>query len=103
MSTGSVEPKKAPRGTGAPGPFTEEEVAQATQGPAGAPEIEEAEPAEIEERSADEAEPFEELAVKSKRLNRERIRDVVESILFVADKPQNIDQLFEATGIDRAK
>ena len=49
-----------------------------------------------------EFEPFERLVQRSKKLAPERIRTVVESLLFVAEKPLSLDQLFEATGIDRA-
>ncbi len=88
--------------TGGPGPFTEAEVAAVTAGPAGDPEVEELEPANIDEGDEPET-PFEKIVQKSKRLSAERVRTVVESLLFVTDKPLTVDQLFEATGIDREK
>jgi segregation and condensation protein B len=93
----TTEPKADPGTT-----FSEEEIAAVTAGPAGDPEIEELEAAEIEEGAEPET-SFEKLAQKSRRLSPERIRTIVESLLFVTDKPLSVDQLFESTGIDREK
>lgn len=91
---------RAEGGSGGPAPFSEEELAQATQGPAGEPELEDVDPAEIEEKPP-EFEPFERLVAKSRKLSPERVRTVLQSLLFVADKPLDLNQLYEATGIDR--
>jgi segregation and condensation protein B len=87
---------------GGPGPFTEAEIASAT-GPVGDPEMDGVEPADIDEKDVELETPFEKLAVKSKRLSAERTRTVIESLLFVADKPLTLDQLYESTGFDRKK
>jgi segregation and condensation protein B len=88
-------------GGGAPSPFSEEEVAAVTQGPAGDPELEELDPAEID---APELEtPFEKVVARSRKLTVAQVRNVVESVLFVAPAALSLDQLFEATGIDRDK
>ncbi len=94
---------KPPRASGGPSPFTEEEIAAVT-GPGDPDELEDSETATIE---ADEAPDlhtsFDKLVQKSRNLSPERVRTVVESVLFVADKPLDLNQLYEATGIDREK
>ncbi|WP_434391434.1 SMC-Scp complex subunit ScpB [Melittangium boletus] len=94
---------KPPRASGGPSPFTEEEIAAVT-GPGDPDELEDSETATIE---ADEAPDlhtsFDKLVQKSRNLSPERVRTVVESVLFVADKPLDLHQLYEATGIDREK
>lgn len=106
MTTSDVKPEESEAesapGTG-PGAFSEQEIAEVTAGPAGDPELEEIEAAEIEERAGEVETPFEKIVQKSRRLSPERIRTVIQSLLFVADKPLSIDQLYEATGIDREK
>ena len=94
---------KPSRASGGPSPFTEEEIAAVT-GPGDPDELEDSETATIE---ADEAPDlhtsFDKLVQKSRNLSAERVRTVVESVLFVADKPLDLHQLYEATGIDREK
>jgi segregation and condensation protein B len=76
-------------------------VLAVTEGPAGDPELEELDPAEID---APELEtPFEKIVTRSRKLTEGQVRNVVESVLFVAPQALSIDQLFEATGIDREK
>jgi len=72
-------------------------------GPGPDSELEDVEPAEIEEgeASAEFESSFEKLVQKSRKLSAERVRTVVESLLFVSDKPLTVDQLFESSGIDR--
>lgn len=93
----------APGTPGGPGPFSEEEIAAVT-GPGGETELDEVEAAAIEED--EEAGPdletsFEKLVSKSRKLSEDRIRTVLQSVLFVADKPLSVDQLYESTGIER--
>ncbi|MBI3183173.1 MAG: SMC-Scp complex subunit ScpB [Myxococcales bacterium] len=95
----AVEPT-AP-GTG-PGQFSEEEIASATA-PAADPELDEVEPAEIESPEPELETPLEKLQQKARRMSPERVRTVIESLLFVTDRPFNVDQLFETTGIDRPR
>ncbi|MEN9797960.1 MAG: SMC-Scp complex subunit ScpB [Pseudomonadota bacterium] len=88
--------------TGGPGPFSEEELASVAAPPSDA-ELEDTDAATIE---VDDAEPdlasaFEKLVTRSRKLTDEQARNVVQSVLFVAAEPQSVDQLFEATGIDR--
>ena len=87
--------------SGGPSPFSEEEVEAVTAPPAGDPEIEELDPADID--ATEQEAPFEKIVAKSRKLNEEQIRTVLESVLFVAPQALTIDQLFDATGIDREK
>jgi segregation and condensation protein B len=89
-------------GSGGPGPFTEEELA-AVAAPPEASELEDEETAviDVDEAGPDLQSSFERLVQKSRRLTPERVRTVLQSLLFVSDKPLTVDQLFEATGIDR--
>lgn len=99
MSTGNPDPPPQ-----TPAPFTAEEVASVTSPPEGDEELAEVAPAEIDERAGEEPEtPFDKLVQKSKRLSPERVRTVIQGLLFVADRPLSVDQLFESTGIDREK
>ena len=105
MTTGNDGPDdpgpKPPRG--APGPFTEEEIAAAT-GPGDADELEDSDVATIEaDEVPDLHTSFDKLVQKSRNLSPERVRTILESVLFVADKPLDLNQLYEATGIDREK
>jgi len=97
-------PEKPGEGQELPGtavPFSEAEV-RSVAAPATDAELEDVEPADIDEQPV-ELEPFERLVQRARRLAPERVRTVVESLLFVTDKPVTLDQLHEATGIDRAR
>lgn len=101
MSTNKRPPKKDDEGTGGPSPFSEEEVAAVTAGPAGDPDLEDLDAADID--SAESETPFEKIVAKSRKLSENQIRNVIESVLFVTPQPLTLDQLFDATGIDREK
>jgi segregation and condensation protein B len=64
-------------------------------------EADQVEPAEIEERAEETETPIEKLAQRSRQLPPEKIKRIVMSLLFVVDKPVGLDQLHQATGIDR--
>lgn len=88
-------------GSGAPGPFSEDEVAAATQSPAGDPELEELDAADID--APENEASFEKIQAKSRKLSESQVQAVVESVLFVAPQPLTVDQLFEACAIDRER
>ena len=90
------EPKDGPT------PITEAEVAEVTAAPMEDPELDEVAPADIDADEEPET-PFSKVQATARRLSPEKVRTVLESILFVADRPLTLDQLFEATGIDREK
>ncbi|QSQ15661.1 SMC-Scp complex subunit ScpB [Myxococcus landrumensis] len=109
MTTGRKGPKKPDSdvdtegASGGPSPFSEEELAAVT-GPGPADELDEFEAAAIEEDSdvaPDLETSFEKLVSKSRKLSQDRIRTVLESVLFVAERPLSVDELYQATGIER--
>ncbi len=85
--------------SGGPSPFSEEEVEAVTRGPSTDPELDEVEAATID--APDLETPFEKVVAKARRLSPQQVRNVLESVLFVAPEPLTLDQLFDATGIDR--
>ncbi|MCA3011270.1 MAG: SMC-Scp complex subunit ScpB [Myxococcaceae bacterium] len=86
---------------GGPSPFSEEEVAAATAGPSTDPELDEVEAATID--APDLETPFEKVVARARKLSEQQVKNVIESVLFVAPEPQSLDQLFDATGIDRER
>ena len=95
--------KRTDEGSGGPGPFSEEEVAAVTQGPAGDPDLEDLDAADIDTPEVELESSFEKILAKSRKLSENQVRNVIESVLFVSGQPLAIDQLFDATGIDREK
>ena len=111
MTTGNgpddADETPAPGTPGGPGQFSEEEIASVTgPGPDDA-ELDGVEAAAIEEGSDDDdnvpdlQSSFEKLLAKSRNLSPDRIRTVLESVLFVAERPLSVDELYQATGIPR--
>ena len=45
-------------------------------------------------------EPFEKLAAAAKRLSADRVRTIVETLLFLAERPLSAEELRQATGVD---
>lgn len=84
------------------GPFSPDEVEAVTAPPQGDPELDAVDPANIDEAAEVET-PFEKLQSQGKRMSADRARTLVESLLFVADKPLTVDQLFEATGVEKTR
>ncbi|HMK73493.1 MAG TPA: SMC-Scp complex subunit ScpB, partial [Myxococcaceae bacterium] len=68
----------------------------------GEPDLDEVAPAEIDEATAD-VEPFDRLVQRSRRLPESRVRAVLEALLLVADRPVSVEQLHQATGIERPR
>ncbi len=68
------------------------------------PALDEVPPAEIEAPAADEKEePFEKLQASARRLSEARVRTVVETLLFLAERPLAQEELRQATGIEPAR
>src|SRR5215468_4706391 len=84
-----------------PAPISEEELEAASAAPLVDPELDEVEPAEIDDRTSEPEVSFAGLVQKGRRLPPERVRILVESLLFAADKPLSVEQLFDATGVDK--
>ena len=100
MSTGNNGETRVTGPAGGPAPFSEEEIAAVT-GPSGDAELDQVDPADIDEREPDLETPFEKLVQKSRRLSPERVSTVLQSLLFVADRPLSVDELHQASGIDK--
>ena len=83
-------------------PFSEQEVAEVAESGAPGAELDDVDTANIDGGSEPET-PFEKLVSKGKRMSAERVRTVVESLLFVSDRPLSLEQLVEATGLDSDK
>jgi segregation and condensation protein B len=63
------------------------------------PALDEVEPADIDV-SDDKEEPFEKLAAAAKRLSAERVRTVVETLLFLTERPLTVEELRQASGVE---
>ena len=63
------------------------------------PALDEVEPAEIDVAEEKE-EPFEKLAAAAKRLGVDRVRTIVESLLFLAERPLTVEELRQASGVE---
>ena len=76
---------------------------QAAEEAKGDPALDEVEAASIEVAEAEKEEPFDKLAARAKRLSPERVRRVVEALLFLAEKPLTADEVRAATGLEVAR
>jgi len=72
---------------------------QAAEEAKGDPALDEVESAQIDVPDEKE-EPFERLAAAARRLSEGRVRTVVETLLFLAEKPIAVAELRQATGLD---
>ncbi len=75
----------------------------AEEAKAGDPALEEVESAQIdvpEGKGEEKEEPFEKLAAEAKRLGEGRARTVLETLLFLAEKPLTPEELRQATGLE---
>jgi len=86
---------------GPPGPTAEELAAlqAAEEAKAGDPALEEVESAQIDVPDEKE-EPFEKLAAAAKRLSEPRVRTIIETLLFLSEKPLAIPELRQTTGLE---
>ncbi len=87
--------------TATPGVSAEELSAlqSAEEAKQGDPALEDVESAQIDVAEEKE-EPFEKLAGEARRLGEGRVRTVLESLLFLAERPLTAEELRQATGID---
>jgi segregation and condensation protein B len=69
----------------------------------GDPALDEVEAASIEVQEGEKEEPFEKLAAKAKRLSPERVRAVVEALLFLSEKPLTPEEVRAASGVELAR
>ena len=76
---------------------------QAAEEAKGDPALDEVEAAEIEVREGERDEPFEKLAARARKLSPERIRSILEALLFLSEKPLTVEEARAATGIEPAR
>jgi segregation and condensation protein B len=79
------------------------QAAQAAEEAKGDPALEEVEAASIDLPEASREEPFEKLAAQARRLSPERVRSVLESLLFLAERPLTPGEIQAATGLEPAR
>jgi segregation and condensation protein B len=94
-------PAAEPGPPAAPAGVSEQELQalQAAEEAKSDPALDEVEPADID--VADEKEePFEKLAAAAKRLSADRVRTVVETLLFLAERPLSVEELRQASGVE---
>ncbi|MBI5066640.1 MAG: SMC-Scp complex subunit ScpB [Deltaproteobacteria bacterium] len=79
------------------------QAAQAAEEQKGDPALDEVEAAPIEAAEAEKEEPFDKLAARARRLTPERVRTIVESLLFLAERPLTAEEIRAATGLEVAR
>ena len=91
---------EAPAAPAAPGVSEQElQALQAAEEAKSDPALDEVEPAEIDVAD-DKEEPFEKLAAAAKRLSADRVRTIIETLLFLAERPLSTEELRLATGVE---
>jgi segregation and condensation protein B len=100
-TAGTEAPAAANAPAGGPAVSAEElgALQAAEEAKQGDPELDEVDPADIEVREEKE-EPFEKLAASARRLSADRARTVIETLLFLADRPLSAEELRQATGLE---
>jgi segregation and condensation protein B len=86
----------------APAAVSPEELAalqSAEEAKQGDPALDAVETAQIE-LPEEKEEPFDRLAAEAKRLGEPRVRTVIESLLFLAEKPLSVEEFRQATGLE---
>ncbi len=88
----------------APGAVSERELRemQAAEEAKGDPALDDVPSAEIDVPEEKE-EPLEKLAAAARRLSEARVRTLVETLLFLAERPLAVDEMRRATGIEPAR
>jgi segregation and condensation protein B len=67
------------------------------------PALDDVEAAPIDVAEAERGEPFEKLASVARRFSPERVRALVESLLFLAEKPLAVEEVRTATGLEPSR
>ncbi len=85
------------------GKLSEGELAalQAAEDAKGDPALDDVPSADIEVAEKDE--PFEKLAAAARRIGEPRVRTIVETLLFLTEKPLSLDEIKQATGVDNGR
>ena len=99
----AAAPEAPPAGPAAPGVSEQElQALQAAEEAKGDPALDEVPSAEIDVPDEKE-EPFEKLAAAARRLSEARVRTVVETLLFLAERPLLVEEIHKATGVEVAR
>ncbi len=77
-----------------------EPIPQSVTAPAEDPELDEVDPANIDQAAEEPDTPFDKLVSRARRFSPERVRTLLESLLFVTDKPLNEEAIRASTGMD---
>src|SRR5512141_610407 len=86
-----------------PVPEAELQALQAAEEAKSDPALDDVEAASIEVQEGEKEEPFEKLAAKAKRLSPERVRAIVEALLFLSERPLTPEEVRAATGLEVAR
>ncbi len=79
------------------------EALQAAEEAKGDPSLDDVEAAGIEVQEGEKEEPFEKLAARARKLSPERVRAVVEALLFLSEKPVSPEEIRNASGLELAR
>ncbi len=96
----TAEREAAPERAGPSLSTAELQAMQAAEDAKGDPALDEVEAASIQVQEGEKDEPFEKLAARAKRLSPERVRAVVESLLFLSEKPLTPEEVRAASGVE---
>ncbi|HEY6098272.1 MAG TPA: SMC-Scp complex subunit ScpB [Anaeromyxobacter sp.] len=101
---GAGTPAGAPLAEATKGAVSGAELAalQAAEETKSDPALDDVPPAEID-APAEKEEPFEKLQAAARRLSEARIRTVVETLLFLAERPLTVEEIKLATGVEPAR
>ncbi|BDG07635.1 SMC-Scp complex subunit ScpB [Anaeromyxobacter paludicola] len=95
-------PPAPPRAS--PGVSADElQALQAAEEAKGDEELDEVEAASIDVQEAEKEEPFEKLQAAAKKLSPERVRAILETLLFLSEKPLAVEDVRRATGLEPAR
>jgi segregation and condensation protein B len=99
-SSGSGRAEEAPAPSVSPEELSALQAAEEAK--EGDPALEEVESAEIDvtEEKQEKEEPFEKLAAEARRLGEGRVRTVLETLLFLAERPLTAEELRQVTGLE---
>ena len=70
--------------------------------PASDPELEDVDAADIDQAGEEQDDPFEKLAARASRMTPERIKPILEALLFVCDRPLPDEEIRRITGLEVA-
>lgn len=100
IEPGAEDPLEPAAGSSSSVSAAEMNALQAVEEAKSDPALDEVEPAEIEVREGEKEEPFEKLATRAKKLSADRVRTIVEALLFLSERPLTPEEVRSSTGIE---